>query len=594
MALISVTISGNAAPLKKSVDEAEGALGKFGSSIGKMGKIAAVGFAAAGAAAGAFAVSAIRGAEAARVADDRLAQVNKSMNLFGESTAAVTSRLQKLADAQEFELGVTAETIKATQAKLLTFAELGKSADELGGQFDRATVAAVDLAAAGFGNAETNAVQLGKALQDPIKGITALAKSGVTFTETEKDRIAVLVESNKIGEAQELVLAAIEKQVGGTAAATATSSFKIGAAFGHIKDAVGDVLLPVMDNLAKFIVEKLIPFFNQISEKFGPKLQEAFAAISAFVTDRLVPAVRDRLLPILQRVAEFIQDRLVPVIRDVAIKVFDGLRNIFEKVSEKIEENSGNIEKMRGFFSDLIKFVTTYVAPTLTKVLSVAFDVVGEAIGPVIDVVFRLMGALASLGSFVLKIAGFLVKTFESAINGVIDIVNFAIRQANKINPFGRIDEIGNISISSGFGAAPTAPAAPGGVTSGPDLLERRLGGLTPAAAGIGIPDLGLDDEEEDGGAGGRGGGKKGGTVAILPVDMTGQIGIIGSTDIIGGGGAGVGAAIGTEALLDGMTGGISITVNTVSADANLPNLIVDALQQYNLVSGPIDVTIAA
>ena len=38
----------------------------------------------------------------------------------------------------------------------------------------------------------------------------------------------------------------------------------------------------------------------------------------------------------------------------------------------------------------------------------------------------------------------------------------------------------------------------------------------------------------------------------------------------------------------------VNITVNTVSADANLPNLIVEALQQYNLVSGPLDVQIAA
>ena len=52
---------------------------------------------------------------------------------------------------------------------------------------------------------------------------------------------------------------------------------------------------------------------------------------------------------------------------------------------------------------------------------------------------------------------------------------------------------------------------------------------------------------------------------------------------------------MGNEALLDGMTGGVvNITVNTVSADANLPNLIVEALQTYNLVSGPVDVQIAA
>ena len=37
----------------------------------------------------------------------------------------------------------------------------------------------------------------------------------------------------------------------------------------------------------------------------------------------------------------------------------------------------------------------------------------------------------------------------------------------------------------------------------------------------------------------------------------------------------------------------VNITVNTVTADSNLPNLIVEALQQYNLVSGPLDVQIA-
>jgi hypothetical protein len=39
--------------------------------------------------------------------------------------------------------------------------------------------------------------------------------------------------------------------------------------------------------------------------------------------------------------------------------------------------------------------------------------------------------------------------------------------------------------------------------------------------------------------------------------------------------------------------GTVNITVNTVTADAELPNLIVEALQQYNLTSGPLDVEIA-
>ena len=43
---ITVSIVGNAGPLKKAVGEADTALGKFGGKIGQFGKIAAVGFAA--------------------------------------------------------------------------------------------------------------------------------------------------------------------------------------------------------------------------------------------------------------------------------------------------------------------------------------------------------------------------------------------------------------------------------------------------------------------------------------------------------------------------------------------------------------------
>lgn len=218
---------------------------------------------------GVAATQMVKGAEFAKQADDRLVAVAKSMGLFGTQAQFVTARLIKLADAQEYELGVTAETIKLTQAKLLTFKELAITADEVGGAFDRATVAAVDLAAAGFGEASQNATQLGKALNDPIKGITALARSGVTFTAQEKEKIKALVESGKMLEAQDTLLKAIETQVGGTAASTVTATFKIGAAFGHVRDVVGMLLLPLFEKLADFMVNKVVPYATKVEEAFG-------------------------------------------------------------------------------------------------------------------------------------------------------------------------------------------------------------------------------------------------------------------------------------------------------------------------------------
>jgi len=210
----------------------------------------------AAAALGAVAVAAggmIQAGEAAATANARIAQINESMGLFGDQTAKVNDRLIAYANATARATGVDQNSIKATQAKLLTFGELAKSADEVNGAFDRATKAAIDLAAAGFGDAESNAVQLGKALQDPIKGITALAKSGVTFTAQEKEKIKTLVESNRTLEAQQIILKAIETQVGGTAEATANDTDKLKVAFSQVSESIGLILVPILAGLTPIL-----------------------------------------------------------------------------------------------------------------------------------------------------------------------------------------------------------------------------------------------------------------------------------------------------------------------------------------------------
>lgn len=94
--------------------------------------------------------SAVIAGEEMNSANARIAQINESMGLFGESTDYVNQRLVKLAETEGRELGISNLTIKATQAKLLTFKNLAKSANVTGGAFDRANKAALDMAAAGF------------------------------------------------------------------------------------------------------------------------------------------------------------------------------------------------------------------------------------------------------------------------------------------------------------------------------------------------------------------------------------------------------------------------------------------------------------
>jgi hypothetical protein len=263
----------------KGVRDAQQQLGNLGKGVGVAFAAVSAAVVGAGAAIAGFANQAVNAAEEVRQADNRLGAVAQSMGLFGAETQAVTNRLIELAEANEVNLAIDAETIKLTQSKLLTFKELAGSADEAGGAFDRATMAALDLAAAGFGSAETNATQLGKALQDPIKGLTALTRSGVTFTKQEKENIKTLVESGQTLKAQDLILQAIETQVGGTAQATAKASDKMKLAFENVYETVGEALLPVFDELATEITaltpeisKALTPVFVELAEVFRKEI----------------------------------------------------------------------------------------------------------------------------------------------------------------------------------------------------------------------------------------------------------------------------------------------------------------------------------
>lgn len=182
----------------------------------------------------------------------RINQIATSMGIFGSNVSGVTNRLIDLAQAQALNTGLDEDSIKVSQAKLLTFKELAKTAGEAGGMFDRATMAAMDMAAAGFGTAENNAVQLGKALQDPINGITALARSGVTFSDSEKGMIQSMVEAGNMAGAQEMVMKALETQVGGTAAATATGADRMSQAFGNFQETLGLMVLPMLEGFSNF------------------------------------------------------------------------------------------------------------------------------------------------------------------------------------------------------------------------------------------------------------------------------------------------------------------------------------------------------
>lgn len=90
-----------------------------------------------------------------------------------------------------------------------------------GDVFKRTIELSQDLAEALGVDLKGQTIQLGKALEDPIRGLSALAEVGVSFTDTQRETIKNLVASNKLFEAQSTILDTIAGQVGGAAGSAA-------------------------------------------------------------------------------------------------------------------------------------------------------------------------------------------------------------------------------------------------------------------------------------------------------------------------------------------------------------------------------------
>lgn len=119
-----------------------------------------------------------------------------------------------------------------------------------GEAFEPALESALDLSAAMGTDLQSSVVLVGKALNDPVKGLTALTRVGVTFTQQQKDQIRAMAEAGDVAGAQKLIIAELQKEFGGSAKAMATDSARTSVAMANAGEAAGQILAPGMQKAA--------------------------------------------------------------------------------------------------------------------------------------------------------------------------------------------------------------------------------------------------------------------------------------------------------------------------------------------------------
>lgn len=207
-----------------------------------------------------------------------VADVTAALNSMGAASGKTADELTKTADAMEMRSLFDADVIlKQVTANLLTFGNVA------GAEFDRAQQAAIDMATRLGGEPQQAAIMLGKALNDPVQGITALTRVGVQFTDQQKEQIKAMSEAGKTAEAQGIILEEVERQFKGAAeaAADATPWRKAEVSIGQAMDKIGGAILPLVGPVTDAIVG-LIDTFTMLPEPVQQGVV-VFGAVAAAV-----------------------------------------------------------------------------------------------------------------------------------------------------------------------------------------------------------------------------------------------------------------------------------------------------------------------
>jgi hypothetical protein len=267
---------------KKKITEAQDALDKTGAkgfSAFKLKIAAGVGAAtlAIGSLVSAFGalIGAYNKNETANAkVEQAIKQTAGAAGLSAEKLKSVASELQGITVFGDEEI------LGNVTAQLLTFTNI------VGDNFLRAQEAALDLATLLDGDLKSASIQLGKALNDPVQGLAALARSGIQFSDQQKTVIKTLAEENKLYEAQTIILDEISRQYGGQAKAVAkaTGEFKkTSNAIGDLKEQLGGLLYngfaPASAGLRTF-VENLISI---VAKSPVQELNDERVALNALV-----------------------------------------------------------------------------------------------------------------------------------------------------------------------------------------------------------------------------------------------------------------------------------------------------------------------
>lgn len=435
----------------------------IGQSISGVGRSVSLGLTAPIALFGTKAIAAF--SEADRVARQTEAVLRSTGGAAGVSAGQIRGLAERIGDLA----AVDDDAVAGMENVLLTFTNIRNAGpDKI---FNQAATAAANLSASLGQDLQSSAVQVGKALNDPVKGITALQRVGVSFTDKQRDLIARLTETGDTAGAQKVILRELATEFGGSAKAAgdaASPMQRLGLQFDDFAEKIGGLVLPIVQRLTGMFssamdwfnrlspgAQRLAVTIGAIAAAAGPVLLIAGKVVSALGTigtafkgltgvlaaNPYVAIIAASIALVTLIVAKW--DRIKEVLRaawekikEVASSIWNGIKNVLTTVWEGIKTAIGTyVGLYKTAFKTAWEAIKT-VAKTVWEAIKTVVvdplvfikDKIGDALSWIKD---RWHSIWSGIKDFFGDVWDGIKSLARGAMNFVIDRVNDMINALN-------------------------------------------------------------------------------------------------------------------------------------------------------------------
>ena len=444
-----------------------------------------------------------------------MAQTEAVVKSTGGAAGLTAAEMANMAGAMSAASGQSLfsdDAILGAQNVLATFTNIK------GQNFGMATQSILDMSQALGVDLDSAAMQVGKALNDPVAGLAALSRSGVQFTADQEAMIKAMVEAGNVAGAQEIMMAELNTQFGGSAAAAvdtyAGQQIVLSEKMADVKQTLGEALMPILMEFGTFMADTVVPIIADVVESLSgwiTSMQETGTTSGVFDTIRNaiagVPGVLNTLNGALATVLVFLQP-LTDAATTFGTIFVTAMTSAGGAISEYLASPvmQGYLEAMTtqlGALATLVRDVLVLAFQGLTiawKLLSDGFTIAWPYIKVVLDAFYSLITIGMATTTGILTALSQLVKgdfqgawtTLKTTLDTTIkDITGFfttlEIKVKGVLNELmGKFTEVGtNIAtgIANGItdAAGKIADAARGAASRAYEAAKNFLGMASPS-----------------------------------------------------------------------------------------------------------------